>query len=370
MYRLVKPNIPETAIVKMADVIRSGNLVQGNNVRDFEKALEEYLSVKHAVVCSSGTAALHLSLLAMNISPGDEIICPAFTFPATANVVERSGAKVVLADVSSDDLCLNPRELERVITKRTKAVVVVHEFGQSAQIEEIAHLADAFGFKIVEDAACAIGTEYNGQKVGTFGLMGCFSFHPRKVITTGEGGAVVTHDDELATRLRIFRNHGISVRDGNPDFIEAGLNYRMTDFQAVLGLYQLNALSDIIDNRLLQARLYNSILADTTSIKTPQSFAFRGSIYQTYHIVVPDKINRNLLIESLRAADIEVNIGAQALNCLDYYRRKYGYKPENFPNATRAYRQGIALPIGPHLTEDDIKYIAGTLIKILDRHEN
>jgi len=370
MYRLIKPEIPEEAIVKIIDVIRSGNLVQGHHVKELENALEEYLSVKHAVVCSSGTAALHLSLLAMDISSGDEVICPAFTFPATANVVERSGAKVVLADVTLDDLCLDPGELERTVTDKTKAVIVVHEFGQSAQITEIKHLAEKFGIKIIEDAACSIGTEYNGQKVGTFSLAGCFSFHPRKIITTGEGGAVVTNDEELATRLRVFRNHGIAVRDGHQDFIEAGLNYRMTEFQAVLGFYQLAGIGDIIANRITQATLYNTVLANTAFIKTPQKFNDRGTIYQTYHVIVADNINRDRLIESLRAADIEANLGAQALNCLDYYQKKYGYRPEDFPNATKAYRQGLALPIGPHLTEDDIKYIAGTLINILDSHEN
>jgi dTDP-4-amino-4,6-dideoxygalactose transaminase len=370
MYRLIKPEIPEEAIVKIVDVLRSGNLVQGHHVKELEKALEEYLSVKHAVVCSSGTAALHLSLLVMDIGPDDEVICPAFTFPATANVVERSGAKVVLADVTLDDFCLDPRELERTVTDRTKAVIVVHEFGQSAQITEIKHLAEKFGIKIIEDAACAIGTEYNGRKVGTFGLSGCFSFHPRKVITTGEGGAVVTNNEELAARLRVFRNHGIAVRDGHQEFIEAGLNYRMTEFQAVLGFYQLARIGNIIENRLLQAKLYNTALAKTASIKTPQIFGNRENIYQTYHVIVADNINRNKLIDSIRAADIETNLGAQALNCLDYYQKKYGYKPEDFPNATKAYRQGLALPIGPHLTEDDIEYIAGTLINILDSHEN
>jgi dTDP-4-amino-4,6-dideoxygalactose transaminase len=370
MIKLAKPIISETIIDKVAAVLRSGNLVQGNNVRDFEKSLEDYISIKHAVACSSGTAALHLSLLAMNISSGDEIICPAFTFPATANVVERSGAKVVLADVSSKDLCIDPGEVERVITKKTKAVIIVHEFGQSAQIKEIRHLVEKFGIKIIEDAACAIGTEYNGQKVGTFGFAGCFSFHPRKIITTGEGGAIVTNDDEFAARLRVFRNHGLSIKDGYHNFIEAGLNYRMTEFQAVLGLHQLAEIIDIIDSRLMQAQLYNEALAKTAAIKTPQRFDVRGSIYQTYHVIVADNINRNKLIESLRAKDIEVNIGAQALNCLDYYQKKYGFKPEDFPNATRAYRQGLALPIGTHLTEDDIKYVAGTLIDMLDNHEN
>jgi len=370
MYRLAKPNISETGIEKIAGVLRSGNLVQGHHVRNLEKALENYLAVPHAVVCSSGTAALHLSLLAMDFKTGDEIISPAFTFPATANVVERSGGSTVLADVSPDDLCLDPEALKTAITKKTKAVIVVHEFGQSAQIKEIAAIAEKHGLKIIEDAACAIGAEYQGQKVGTFGTAGCFSFHPRKVITTGEGGAIVTHDDRFAERLRIFRNHGMAIKNGGLDFVEAGLNYRMTEFQAILGLDQLTELSNHVEYRRHQARLYNKILAKTATIKTPRFFDSRCSIFQTYHIIVADHVNRNRLMESLRSADIEVNLGAHALNCLSYYCKKYGYNPEDFPQATRAYRQGIALPIGAHLNDHDIKYIADTLIKLLEHHEN
>lgn len=370
MHKLAKPDISEAAIAQIADVIRTGNLIQGRNVRDFETALEKYFCVKHAVACSSGTAALHLSLLAMNINTDDEIICPAFTFPATANVVRRSGGKVVLADISPDDLCLDPRELEKVITTRTKAIIVVHEFGQSAQIEEIIFFADKHGIKIIEDAACAIGTEYYGQKVGTFGLAGCFSFHPRKVITTGEGGAIITNNDIIAERLRMFRNHGIEIKDGCQEFVEAGLNYRMTEIQAVLGLHQLPELENIIEKRCHQAQLYNNIFTNISSIKLPRVILSRSSIYQTYHIITADHINRNELIDTLRSAGIEAGIGAQALNCTTYYQQKHGYKPEDFPNATRAYRQGIALPIGHHLSDDDIQYIAETLVQALENYEN
>lgn len=370
MRKLAKPDISEAAILKIADVIRSGNLVQGRYVREFEEALENYLSVKHAVVCSSGTAALHLSVLAMNINPGDEIICPAFTFPATANVLERCGARVVLADVSPDILCLDPAELEKAITKKTKAVMIVHEFGQSAQIKEITTIAEKHGIVIIEDAACAIGTEYDGKKAGTFGLAGCFSFHPRKVITTGEGGAVVTYDDRFAERLRTFRNHGIAIKDGLMDFIEAGLNYRMTEFQAIMGIDQLASLQDIIDSRLSQAALYSRLLKDIPLIQTPGVLDSAHSIFQTYHIMMADSVNRNRLMDALMAKDIEVNIGAHALNCLTYFQEKYGYQPDDFPSATRAYRQGIALPIGRHLSQEDIQFIGETLINLLEHHEN
>jgi perosamine synthetase len=366
MFRLAKPYIPEAAIFRVVDILKSGNLVQGHHVREFEMALEGYLSIKHAVVCSSGTAALHLALLAADIKEGDEVICPAFTFPATANVIERSGAKTVLVDITPDDFCLDPSKTEEAITDSTKAVVVVHEFGQSADMEGILTLTDKFGLRIIEDAACALGTEYHERKAGTFGLMGCFSFHPRKAITTGEGGVVVTDDEALADRLRALRNHGMDTDGGHQDFIYAGLNYRMTEFQAVLGLAQLAEIDYIIGRRIEQATRYDRALSTIDRIKTPAVFDRRKAVYQTYHLLFADTIDRDRLMVSMKAAGVETNIGAQSLNCLTYYQRKYGHRPDDFPNAQKAYRRGLALPIGLHLTDDDIDRIAMTLTDILE----
>jgi perosamine synthetase len=365
MLRLAKPYIPEAAISRIIDILKSGNLVQGRHVREFEMALEGFLSVKHAVVCSSGTAALHLALLAADIKEGDEVICPAFTFPATANVIERSGATTILVDITLDDFCLDISKVEKAITYKTKAIVVVHEFGQCADIEGISTLADKFGLRIIEDAACALGTEYHGKKAGTFGIMGCFSFHPRKAITTGEGGVIVTDDEELAGKLRALRNHGICMEDGHQEFLYAGLNYRMTEFQAALGFSQLAEIDHIIDRRVEQAKRYDGNLS-INLIKIPATFKLRKAVYQTYHVLIADTINRDGLIESLKLAGIETNIGAQALNCLSYYQRKYGYCPDDFPNAKKAYRQGLALPIGLHLTDEDIDHISITLANLLE----
>ena len=365
MLKLARPRIQEDAITKVVEILRSGNFVQGHHVRAFEETLEEYLSVRHAVACASGTAALHLALLAADIHEGEEVICPAFTFPATANAVERAGAKTVLVDITLDDFCIDASKIEKSVTEKTGAVIVVHEFGQSAEIDKILALADSLELKVIEDAACALGTEYNGLKAGTFGLMGCFSFHPRKAITTGEGGLIVTDDDDLACKLRALRNHGISLENGHQDFIYAGLNYRMTEFQAALGLSQLAMIEDSIVARIRQAERYDKALMTTDMIRTPPLFNNRRATYQTYHILADDIIDRNKLIASFKAAGIETNLGAQAINCLTYYRHNYGYAPDDFPNATKAYQQGLALPIGNHLKDEDIDFIAETLIKIL-----
>ena len=357
MIRLAKPHITEEAIGRVAEVLRSGNLVQGEYVKQFEQGLEQYLNMKHAVLVSSGTAALHLSLLALEIGSGDEVIVPAFTYPATANVVEIVGAKPVLVDITLDDFCIDISKIEAVITDRTKAIIPVHEFGQSADIDPILAIAKQYNLMIVEDAACALGTEYKGIKAGTFGNLGCFSFHPRKAITTGEGGAIVTDDQELAEKVRSFRNHGISVFNDKINFEYAGLNYRMTDFQAVLGIAQLNEIDFLINHRIKMAEVYDENLKSIDWIKTPIRMDGRKSVYQTYHIMIEANIDRNGLITTLKKNGVETNIGAYALHMIKYNQEKYDYAENSFDNAKKAYFKGLALPIGAHLALKDYNII-------------
>ncbi len=361
MIKLAKPYISYKAIEKAVEVLRSGNLVQGKHVDKFESALRDYLNVKNAIVVSSGTAALHLALLALEIKKGDEVIVPAFTFPATANVVELVGAKPVFVDINLSDFCIDTSKIEEVITKKTKAIIPVHEFGQAAKMDDITRIAKQYKLKIIEDAACALGTEFENQKAGTFGELGCFSFHPRKAITTGEGGVVVTNDNELAQKVRVLCNHGISYKDGKVDFIAAGLNYRMTDFQAVLGIGQLKDIGDIIIQRIETANKYNNKLKEVNWIKTPHVYEKRKMVYQTYHVLLDDDKDRDKLVDYLKSKEIETNLGAQALPCLTYYRNKYKLKESELSNAVKAYRKGLALPMGDHITTEDITYISSTL---------
>ena len=371
MIRLAKPHIPDKAIEKAVEVLKSGDLVQGKYVREFENSLSDYLNVKNAIIVSSGTAALHLALLVLGIKEGDEVIVPAFTFPATANVVELVGAKPVFVDINLSDFCIDTSKIEKSINNRAKAIMPVHEFGQSAEMGKILAIAEKHDLEVVEDAACALGTEFNNQKVGTFGKLGCFSFHPRKAITTGEGGVVVTNDDGLAEKICILRNHGISNNNGKYDFLCAGFNYRMTDFQSALGLSQLLEIEEIIRNRIRIADEYDKELADVDWIKTPKRFENRKTVYQTYHIMVDDKINRDKLINSLKNVGIETNLGAQALHCLKYYKEKYGYKENDFPNATKAYKQGLALPVGKHIAKpEQRKIVQGLRIALEEWNED
>jgi perosamine synthetase len=366
MIRLAKPFFPAQSFANVCAVLKSGHLIQGAYVKQFEEALRRYLGVKHAFLVSSGTAALHLSLLSLGIRAGDEVIVPAFTFPATANVVELVGARAVPVDIRLDDFCIDSSKIEKAITSRTKAIMPVHEFGQSAEMKIIMEIARSRGVAVVEDAACALGTEYDGKKAGTLGKVGCFSFHPRKAITTGEGGAVVTEDDGIAEKIAILRNHGICAAEKGIDFIHAGFNYRMTDIQAAIGVPQLMGLDRTIERRIRIASYYHEAFEGLSVVSRPATFGNRRMVYQSYHILLNDGVDRQGVIASMKKAGIETNLGAYALQCLSYYRNKYGFKEEDFPNALKAYRQGLALPVGHHVKKADVAFIARSLRSLLE----
>ena len=361
MIRLAKPNISEKAINAVVDVLRSGNLVQGKYVQEFEQRLAEYLNIDNTIVVSSGTAALHLSLLALDIKEGDEVIVPAFTFAATVNVVELVGAKPVFVDINLDDYCINTKKIEDVITNNTVAIILVHEFGQAAKVDDIIILCEKYNLKLIEDAACALGTEFDNKKVGSFGDFGCFSFHPRKAITTGEGGLITTDNKTLAKKVRALRNHGMELEDGKVEFNYAAYNYRMTDFQAVLGIFQLEDFDKQVEVRKNIATEYDKLLNEVKWIITPKIFNNRKMTYQTYHILVDNNIDRDSLIKHLNTNNIQANYGAQAVNVQKYYTEKYNISDEDLPNAYNAYTQGIALPIGDFLSIDDVHFICKIL---------
>ena len=358
MIQLAKPYIPERAISSVVEVIQSGRLVQGEWVLKFEQVLKDYIGAGHAVLVSSCTAALHLALVAAGVKPGDEVILPAFTFPATANVVELVGAKPIFVDIDLEDYCIAPYRIKEKISAKTKAIMPVHEFGQPADMETIIDIAGRYGLKIIEDAACALGSEYKGKKIGNFGIAGCFSFHPRKAITTGEGGLIVTNDEKVADRLRIMRNHGIVLTNQKIDFVEAGFNFRMTEMQAALGYNQLEHMNAMIDHRKMIAMAYNESLSSIQWIRLPRILENRKMVFQSYHILFEQPYQRGQAMAALKSNGIESNIGAYALNGLSYYKSKYCLKDDDFPNAVSAYRRGLVLPMGNHLQVEDVEYIA------------
>ena len=269
MIKLCIPSVGEEDVQAIREVIESKNLVQGKKVLEFEKRICDYLKVKNAIAVSSGTAALHLALMALEISSGDEVIIPDFTFPATANVVEAIGGITKFVDIDLDSLCIDTSKIEEQITDKTKVIIPVQEFGQSADMGKIITIAKKYNLKVIEDAACALGAEYKRNMVGTIGDIGCFSLHPRKAITTGEGGIVVTNDDELAEKIRVLRNHGIKYEDGKAQFVLPGLNYRMTDIQGAMALVQMNKLKDINKKRQELAFEYSTLLSKVEGVTVP-----------------------------------------------------------------------------------------------------
>ena len=369
MLKLSDPNISEEAIVKVANILRSGQLVHGAENEALERELEQFLGCKNVMLVSSGTAALHIAILTLGIGEGDAVIVPDFTFPATANVVVMAGARPVIVDVNERTYNLCPLNLRKTIEnwdgpEQLRAVLPVHEFGRPAQMDEIMQVAQDNGLAIIEDAACALGAKFKGDHVGTFGDLGCFSFHPRKTITTGEGGAIATNDDAVANRIRRLRNQGMMRSKNHMHFLEPGLNYRMTNFQAALGRSQLPSLNQWIETRKNLAYAYHAQLQSLESanqiVLPPLT---EGHSWQTFMIVLNDTFDRDLIIKQLREKGIETNLGAQSLSSIGLYGR-----PKIAPIVgPRLYDKGLALPFFERLASNELKWICDSLIQVL-RH--
>lgn len=363
---LMSPNITEQDIEAVVKVLRSGMLVQGENVAELEREVSAYLGIRNVVAVSNGTATMHLALIALGIGVGDEVIVPAFSYVATANVVEIVGAKPVFVDVEPHTFNIDVAQIERAITPRTKAIIPVHEFGLACDISQLTKLAAAHGFVVIEDAACALGASENGRFVGTFGKVGSFSLHPRKAVTSGEGGFLTTDDDDLAEQFRILRNHGIKMRDGKMDFVAAGFNYRMTDFQAALVRGQFARLDDILAIRDTLASEYFEAASDVSPIVFPEIPENKRHTWQTFHAIVPDKMDRDAVIGKLKEKGIGSNYGAQCIPEQTIYKELYGLDShELFPNAMRAFKKGLALPLYEKLDRDDVRRVTAALAGLL-----
>jgi perosamine synthetase len=363
MFRLSIPVIGSEEERAVRKVLKSGFLVQGKKVAEFETVVADFLGVKFAVAVNSGTSALHLALIALNIGPGDEVILPDYTFPATINVVELCGAKPVIVDIEPDTFNIDPEKIEKAITAKTKAIMPVHLFGQSADMDPIIRLGRKRKIPVVEDAACVLGATYNGHPCGTLGQMGCFSFHPRKIITTGEGGLIVTNNQRLAERLRLLRNHGMVHGAKGIDFLEAGFNYRMTEMSAAMGLVQMGKLSEIISDRQKVAAQYDRQLKALPWMSSPKVFSKNTHIYQAYIAQVDSSVDRNALLKYLKNQNVEANFGTYALHRLTFYRTKYQLKAKDFPVTESIFNRTLALPFFAGLSKNQIQQI----VRILER---
>jgi perosamine synthetase len=353
---LTIPSIKQSDIDNVVSVLRSGKLVQGPQVEMLEAAVASYVGVKHAVAVSNGTATLHLALLSLGIGPGDEVIVPAFSYVATANVVELVGAKPIFVDICLGTFNIDASLLENAISDKTKAIIPVHEFGYPADMETILNIANKYSIPIIEDAACALGSEYRGEKVGSLGLIGSFSLHPRKAITSGEGGLITTNNDEIDKFFRCQRNHGIQKNDTGIDFASAGFNYRMTDIQAALVMGQLERIGNITEKRDQFAERYNKNINNSCITKPSMPVAGKTS-WQSYHIMLEEGINQNQFISYLRKLEIEANYGAQCIPVQKFYAAKYLYSNAQFPNAYKAYTQGVVLPLFDQMSEIQCDFV-------------
>jgi dTDP-4-amino-4,6-dideoxygalactose transaminase len=333
----------------VAEVLAGGQLTMGPKVGELERALADAVGTAQAVVVSSGTAALHLGLLALGVGPGDEVIVPAYTFPATANAVALCGARPVLVDVDPDTFCVEPAAVVDAVTSRTRAVLAVHLFGRPVDWEAL-QTAVPQEVALVEDAAGALGARYRGTPCGALGAVGCLSFHPRKIVTTGEGGAVTTDEDEIADAVRRLRHHGIAT-SGPMDIVHPGFNYRLPDVLCALGIPQVERLEQLLRARERVAALYEERLAHL--VATPAAADGDRHGWQAY-VVRLDR--RDEALEALRAQGIEAQIGTYAVHQLAAYRDQ-----GPFPGADRAFARALALPFATSMTEGDIDRIAAAL---------
>lgn len=375
---IARTSLLEEEIQSVLGPLRSGWLVQGPKVREFEEKWSVFTGAKHSIAVTSCTTALHLSLAALGFGPGDEAIVPAFTWIATANVVEHLGGKVVFCDIDLATFNLDVAQLERKITSRTRAILPVHLFGLSADMEPINRVAKQHGLWVVEDAACGFGSRYHGRHVGTLGDTGCFSFHPRKAITTGEGGMITTDSDELAEKVRRLRDHGAAMSDLQrhlgprpyllADHPDAGYNQRMTDLQAALGSAQMDRAAQIVAERQRLARVYDEAFAGLVWLRTPAHVEGMEHGYQSYPCLFqPESVTaesiarintaRNAWMDRLLQAGISTRPATHAVHMLSFYRDKYGLSPVDFPNAWAANDCSISLPLFHGMTEAEQAHV-------------
>ena len=375
--KLAAPEFDEAEVEMIRRCLQSGWVTQGPITSELERLMTVRHAVKHALATTSCTAALHLGAMALGFGPGDEVIVPAFTWITSAHSIEYVGARPMFVDVDLDTFNLDPSWLEQAITSRTRAIIAVHLFGLSADMDEVNRIAKRHGLKVIEDAACAIGTTYKGKPVGGLGDVGCFSFHPRKVITTGEGGMVTTHSDETAARVASFRNHGSTGQPSVPEeekgpwtmatFDNLGFNLRLSDIQAAVGVVQFSKLDRLLAERRAAARRYLTLLEGLDELALPTQGDVSGHTYQSFvvRVLAGGRTRRNFLMRSLAAAGIETRPGTHAVHRLGYYRNKYALEPEMYPNAALAEDTTITLPIFPGITVQHQEHTVGIIRKAL-----
>ncbi len=358
----------------LLEALRSGWVSQGPRVAEFERKFAEYVGAPYAVAVSSCTTALHVALMTAGIKSGDEVICPSLSFIATANAIVYAGATPVFADIDESTYNMDPAAIERAITPRTKAILVVHQIGLPSALDEIAEIARRHGLLVIEDAACAIGAAYKGRRIGLpHTLMACFSFHPRKILTTGEGGMITTANEEGAARLRRLRQHAMTVSDLTRDrastvmsesYDEVGYNYRMTDLQAAIGLVQLQRLDDMLARRRALALRYSTCLSSIPWLVVPQEPAYARHNFQSYMVRLQSDapISRDHLMQELLDRGIASRRGIMAIH------REVPYRNETWdaglPVTNLVTDTALVLPLFSGMGDEEQDYVVESIREI------
>ncbi|MBD3180946.1 aminotransferase class I/II-fold pyridoxal phosphate-dependent enzyme [Candidatus Poribacteria bacterium] len=371
---ITKPFFSEAEEKIAASSIRSGWVAQGPKVAEFEEVFAEYVDAKYAVAVSSGTTALHLAMILVGVDDKDEVICPSYSFIATANSIAYAGAKPVFVDIDPETYNIDPDKIKSAITPKTKAIMPVHQIGLSADMDPIMEIARKHNLEVIEDAACAVGAEYKGNKIGSISSLSCFSFHPRKVITTGEGGMITTNSQEYNEKAKSLRAHGASVSSVDrhkgkgkiyEQYADLGYNYRMTDIQGGIGIEQMKKLEYILERRRSLAEFYNKTLADIDFIHTPYVPEYSTHTYQSYSLRLDKdcKLDRDDIIQRMADMGVSCRRGIPPIHLEPYYRSLLGNL--SLPITENVSRRSFFLPLYPSMTDDEQIYVIDCLRKII-----
>jgi len=370
---LSRPDITDEEIEAVSNVLHSPDLSLGPKLKEFEQAFTDYIGTKRAVAVNSGTSGLFLAMLALGIAPGDEVITTPFTFIASASSIMMTGAKPVFVDIDPETLNINAENIETRITDRTKAILPVEVFGNPAGMDKVCEIAQKHNLAVIEDSCEALGSELNGKKTGTFGTISVFGFYPNKQITTGEGGMILTNDDNLADICLSLRNQGRALDGAWLDHVRLGYNFRLSDINCALGIVQLSRIDQIKKKRLQVAKWYQQMLADDQRLIVPTEPEGCDMNWFVFVVRLADGftlVDRNQILKEIKKRNIQVSNYFSPVHLQPYMVEKFGYKQGDFPITEAVSKSTIALPFYNNLKKDEVAIVCKTLKEVLDKNQS